>query len=90
MPRVSEMIPHGITPTTGFWEELDSETQNWLSDIAANVKLLLWRGKADDAQDELESYGLTVELYIAIWTRFESGERRVLKAVMTARKENSK
>lgn len=66
---------------------MDAEMQAWLLDIAANVKILLGRCKSDDAYDELESYGLDVEAQAALWTRFDSGERRVLSAVMTARKE---
>lgn len=90
MPRVAEMIPHSITPTSGLWEELDSDTQAWLLDIAENVRLLLFRGKSDDAHDEMESYRLEPELQVALWTRFDSGERRVLKAVAAARKEKAK
>lgn len=90
MPRISEMLPSmPITPTTGFWEAQDAEMREWLSGIAANVKVLLWRCKADDAYDELHSYGLEVETLAAIWTQFDSAERRVLKAVGTCRKEKT-
>lgn len=91
MPRVSEMLPaaSSITPTSGLWDALDFETRTWLEGIAANVKVLLGRCRSDDAFDELESYGLDVELQAAIWTRFDSGERRVLNAVMAARKERA-
>ena len=61
--------------------------QAFLLDIAANVKLLLWRQRADDAVDEIDSHKLGTDEWVALWTRFESGERRVLKAVMDARKE---
>ena len=88
MPRISEMLPRSpITPTTGMWEAMDADMQAMLSDIAGNVKLLLSRSRGDDAFDEMHAYGLGVEELAAMWTLFESGERRVLKAVDTARKE---
>ncbi len=87
MPRVHEMMPpRSITPTTGAWEAMDEGMQALLLDIAANVKLLLWRGKADDAYDELQSHKLDASEGAALWTRFESGERRVLKAVADCRR----
>lgn len=87
MPRVHEMMPpRSITPTTGMWARLDADMQAFLLTIAANVKVLLGRGKADDAQDELESHGLGAEDQAALWTRFDSGERSVLKAVQAARR----
>lgn len=91
MPRVSEMLPasSSITPTAGLWDALDYKTRAWLEDIAANVKVLLGRCKSDDAYDEMESHGLDAELQVALWTQFDSGERRVLNAVMAARKERT-
>lgn len=74
-----------ITPTSGLWDALDCDTQGFLSDIAANVKVLLMRSKGDDAFDEMEGYGLDLGLLAAMWTLFDSGERRVLKAVQNAR-----
>lgn len=85
--RTSEIFPRSITPTAGLWDELDGDTQAFLLDIAANVKLLLWRGKSDDAYDEMESYHLEPESQVALWTQFDSGERRILKAVAETRKD---
>lgn len=90
MPRVHEMTEqHSITPTSGAWAEMDADMQAWLLEIAANVKVLLARLRADDAYDEMEFYQLEPEAQVALWTRFESGERRVLKAVAEARKQRS-
>lgn len=88
MPRVSEMTGRSvITPTTGMWEALDECMQAYLLDIASNVRVLLGRGKADDAYDEIQSYKLEPENYAALWTRFDSAERRLLKAVGQYRRE---
>lgn len=88
MPRVSEMLPPSpTTPTTGMWEAMDGEMQEWLSGIAANVKILIGRMRSDDAYDELRSHQLDVEAEAALWTRLDSNERRVLKAVGATRKE---
>jgi hypothetical protein len=89
MPRVHEMLPQSrsvITPTTGMWERLDDDMRAFLADIAANVRILLGRGRADDAVDEIESHKLEPENFAALWTQFDSGERSVLKAVMAARR----
>lgn len=89
MPRIHEMLPQSrsvITPTTGMWERLDDDMRAFLTDIAVNVRILLCRGRADDAIDEMDSYQLEPENHAALWTRFDSGERSVLKAVMAARK----
>lgn len=87
MPRIADMISRPITPTTGLWAELDEDMQQLLCEIAFNVKTLLGRGKSDDAHDEMESYHLEPEALAALWTRFESGERRILKAVAETRKD---
>lgn len=88
MPRVSDMIGrHPITPTTGMWEAMDEDMKAYLSEIAANVRVLLGRGRADDAYDEIQSYKLETENYAALWTRFDSAERRLLRAVGECRKE---
>lgn len=87
MPRISEMISRPITPTSGLWEALDEDMQLFLCEIAANVRTLLGRGKSDDAHDEMESHRLEPEALAALWTRFESGERRILKAVAETRKD---
>jgi hypothetical protein len=86
MPRISDMVRRPITPSSGLWDALDPETQAWLDEIACNVKILLRRTRADDAWDELSSYRLEPENHAALWTRFESGERRVLTAVAEARR----
>lgn len=80
------MFSRSIVPTTGLWDALDYTTQAWLTDIACNVKTLLARTRADDAWDELLSHRLDAENHAALWTRFESGERRVLTAVAEARR----
>lgn len=87
MPRIAEMISRPIRPTSGLWDELEEDMQSLLSDIAANVKVLLGRGKADDAHNEMESHHLEPEALVALWTRFDSGERRILKAVAETRKD---
>lgn len=90
MPRICEMLRSmSATPTAGMWEELAFDERECLLEVAANVKVLLSRGKGDDAHDELYSHGLDPEYLAALWTRFESGERRVLKAVYAARKERA-
>lgn len=82
------MVPQrSITPTTGMWEAMDADMQALLEDVAGNVKVLLGRMKADDAYDELESHKFSIEEQAAIWTRFDSGERTVLKAVANARRQ---
>lgn len=85
--RTSQMFPRAITPTGGLWDELDLDMQNFLSEIAYNVASLLARGKSDDAYDEMESHGLGPDEQVALWTRFTSGQRRILKAVAATRKD---
>lgn len=78
--EAQEATPNGpTTPTTGMWEAMDTDMQIFLTDVAANVKTLLGRGKMKDAYDELESHNLEVEAKAAIWTRFDSKERSALK-----------
>jgi hypothetical protein len=83
-PHVEVQRP--ITPTTGMWEQFDADMRAYMTEIAGNVRLLLGRQRADEALDELESYRLEPEALAALWTLFNSGERTVLKAVLTARR----
>lgn len=87
MPRVHEMRRSGCTPTSGEWASLPPDVQELLSNIAANVKVLLARMRAEDAYDEMHSLDMEATEEVALWTRFDSSERAVLKAVAAARRE---
>jgi hypothetical protein len=89
--RVRDILPsRAITPTSGAWDGMDADMRTWLEGIAGNVRLLLGRMRADDAFDEWKSYHLEPEADTAFWTLLTSNERRVLKAVETARREKEK
>lgn len=75
--------PRGpITPTSGAWDEQSPEQQDFLMTVARDVIQLLGDGGEVDAltaAKHLEAQRLDSEEKVAIWTRFDSKQRRALK-----------
>lgn len=75
----SEMIPKGtITPTTGIWESLTHETQEYLTGISITVKALLKDGDVQSAFECIQGEGLANDQKIGLTTLLDSKERSAL------------
>lgn len=70
----------GATPTGGVWEALSIDQQNHLMDICYRVRTLLKKNDVAGAYAELTADDLDgrENLKVALWSRFDSKERRAL------------
>jgi hypothetical protein len=68
-----------ITPAQGAWEGLDEQDRDALSKVANTVMEYMEADDAKGAYDYLDRQGLDAERKIALWTRFDSKTRRLLK-----------
>lgn len=65
--------------TKDVWDNLTTDEQTWLSDIAQNVRNELAAKGGPAALAVLEEQGLEPDLKVAIWSRFDSKERAAMK-----------
>ena len=61
------------------WDNLSTDVQTWLNDIADNVKLELSQKGGAAGIALLEEQGLSNDHKLCIWSRFDSKERALLK-----------
>lgn len=71
-----------INPTSGVWESVSDEDKKMLEDIASHVKVLLSEGDVKLAVDFIAGKELDADRKVALWTRFDSKERRKMKDSM--------
>lgn len=76
-----------ITPTSGAWEELSTDMQTQLADLANEVRNFIQSDDIAGAVRHLESANLGTEERVAIWTRFDSKERSAMKKYKESTKE---
>src|SRR3990167_3332424 len=63
-------------PTDGAWDNISQEKARTIHDTAIQVRDYLAENKDDDAHGLLETSGFGTDEKIAIWTLFNSTERR--------------
>lgn len=68
-----------ITPTSGAWEAMPADYQQWLLQVVDEVRAYLVQGNVAGACAHLDSANLETESKVAIWTRFDSKERAAMK-----------
>jgi len=65
----------------------DADTVAFLTEIAGNVRSMVFRKDIAGAYDEIESHQLAIELKTALWGLLDSKERSAIKAEAAARKQ---
>lgn len=68
-----------VPTTLGEWNELTTDEQTWLQDIAENVRRELQAKGGAAAIALLEEQGLEPKYKVALWSRFDSKERAAMK-----------
>ena len=68
-----------VPTTVGEWNELTTDEQTWLTDIAENVRRELQTKGGQAAIALLEEQGLEPKYKVALWSRFDSKERAAMK-----------
>lgn len=68
-----------ITPAGGTWESLAEDEQKYLTGIASHVSDLLAKDDVAAAVDYVNGQKLDADLKVALWTRFDSKQRRAMK-----------
>lgn len=67
-----------ITPTSGVWESMSDDMQIYLEDIAKSVRARLEEGNPAGAIEHIGMAGLDADQKVALWTRFDSKQRRAM------------
>ena len=67
------------------WDNLSTDTQTWLADIAQNVKNEISARGGAAGLKVLEEQELSAEHKVAIWSRFDSKERSAMKPPVAKR-----
>lgn len=80
----------GIKPTDGMMEEQDIATQNYLRELAENVRACWTTDDVGKCLDMLQREKLDNEATVALWTLLPSDLRAALKAESAARREAKK
>lgn len=77
MPNIKELLPEEYPA----WTSLDADTQEYLREEAAKIKMYLQRARRaeKDAQDYLVSLELSNDDLNGMWCLLESYERAALK-----------
>jgi hypothetical protein len=68
-----------ITPAGGAWDSMDADQKRGLLSIAETSVGLMIQDKYEEAFTFIEDQKLTNDEKVALWTRFNSGERSSLK-----------
>lgn len=87
---VIENQPAGIKPTDGPLEEADRQTQNYLRELAEELKTIHAMDDAGKVLDRVQAEKLDNELTIALWALLPSDMRAALKKEKAAREEAAK
>lgn len=75
-----------ITPTSGAWEAMPPEEQEYLLSFASKIKDYIANDDIVGAVIALEAEGLDSDEKVALWTRFDSKQRSAMKREIEARK----
>jgi hypothetical protein len=88
-PAPAEKKVSGITPTGGVWDALPEDMKVYLTDVANDVRTLLYRQDIAGAWDELTSHDADIDenAKVGLWSRFDSKERSALKKESERRKQ---
>lgn len=62
------------------WDKLDAETQNWMTEEAMAITVMLKDSDIEGAYNHLESLGLEADYKIAFWSRLDATQRSAIKA----------
>lgn len=65
------------------WDNLDRETQEWMTDEAMAITVMTKDGDIEGAFHHLESLNLDDEYKTAFWSRLDSTQRSAIKAYTT-------
>jgi len=69
-------------PTDGAWESMTPDMRTYLVDLSNEVRSMLKKGDLQGVKDHLDEAKLDNDTKIALWTRFDSAERRALKEAL--------
>lgn len=62
------------------WDKLDAETQNWMTEEAMAITVMLKDADIEGAYNHLESLGLDADYKVAFWSRLDATQRSAIKA----------
>jgi hypothetical protein len=80
LPQTDEAAPASAKAVTAdVWDNLTTDEQTWLQDIADSVRRELNMKGGIAALKVLEEQGLGADHKVAIWSRFDSKERAAMK-----------
>lgn len=68
-----------ITPSTGVWEALPDDVQEWLTNIANDCVVMLSRNDVEGALAHIKEHELDADMHVALNTRFDSKQRAAMK-----------
>lgn len=68
-----------IAPGTGLWEQMPTDMQTYLMDVAGEVRACLQNGQIKEAIAHIETQNLGTDELAALNTRLDSKERAALK-----------
>lgn len=77
-----KLLKEAHKPTDGAWENLTADMRTYLVDLSNEVRLMLKKGDLQGVRDHLDEAKLDNDTKIALWTRFDSAERRALKEAL--------
>lgn len=79
---VGKDAPKSAKPVTqDAWDNLETDTQTWLLDIAQSVRNELNQRGGAAALALIDEQDLTPDHKVALWSRFDSKERAAMKSV---------
>ena len=80
----SQAAPKVIqTPTAGAWDKMTNEQQSRLTDLAQVVKEYLADQDVEQAIKVIEDAALDADAKVALWTRFDSKQRAMMKKAIS-------
>ena len=62
------------------WDKLDADTQNWMTEEAMAITVMLKDSDIEGAYNHLESLQLEADYKIAFWSRLDATQRSAIKA----------
>lgn len=65
------------------WDKLDADTQNWMTEEAMAITVMLNDGDVEGAVAHLEGLGMDADYKVAFWSRLDSKQRSAIKKFQT-------
>ena len=83
---VKEKLASSVPVSVDVFSSLDTDTQDYLREIAMNAIAMLAKNKSVEAYEYIKEEHLDADSTVGLWSLFDSKQRSTLKAISTTKK----